>query len=113
MIRRLHIFALAFFLLFAQQGAVLHVISHIGENTPKQYRLTTSHDASRDTSDDHDEDGLCLQCLAFSALAGVIHVTWPCLCAASQNFLYLSVHFTSVIQRALQVYVARAPPFYS
>jgi hypothetical protein len=113
MIRRLQIFALALCLLLAQQGAILHVLSHLSDKPALSVSLGDHATGKKVVGDGDDDDGICLQCLAFAAMAAAIHVVWPRIAVATQRFLIHAVSFTSTSQRAPQLYAARAPPFFS
>jgi hypothetical protein len=113
MIRRLQIFALAICLLLAQQGAIVHALSHLSDE-PAASVSSVDHATSKKVAGDGDnDDGICLQCLAFAAMAAAIHVVWPRIALTTQRFLIHAVSFTSTSQRAPQLYAARAPPSFS
>ncbi len=109
MIRRLQLFALVLCLLFAQQGAILHALSHLSTE-PASCVSSSDHDGGKKICADGDEDGVCLQCLAFAAMAAAIHMVWPRLAVLAQRFLVSIVRFISISRRAPQIYAARAPP---
>ena len=104
MIPLIRLFLLAFCLLFAQQGAMQHVISHLGVVT-ESGTVASHHDAGKD-----DGSPLCLQCLAYSVLAAAIGVAWVYIVATRQRFLVLVANFLTIPQRAPWFYAARAPP---
>jgi len=108
MIHRIQMFVLAFCLLLAQQGTVLHAMSCLGVQIGDIVSVNTF--AHSHHSDKDDGDSLCLQCLAYSALVAAIYVVWPRIAAVKQHFLTFITRFSTIPQRAPQVYAARAPP---
>ncbi|MDB5889053.1 MAG: hypothetical protein JWM03_1925 [Rhodocyclales bacterium] len=113
MIRRLQIFALALCLLLAQQGAILHALSHLSDKPALSVSAVDHATGKKLVGDSDNDDGICLQCLAFAAMVAAIHVVWPRIAATACRFLICTVSFASISQRAPQLYAARAPPFFS
>ena len=104
MIPLIRLFILAFCLLFAQQGAMRHAISHLGV-VAESGMVESHHETGKD-----DGSPLCLQCLAYSVLAAAIGVVWVYMAAIRQHFLVLIANFLTIPQRAFWFYAARAPP---
>lgn len=111
-IHRIQALVVVLCLLFAQQGAMLHALSHLREHTGSAISAEASvcgHDG-----DHHGHgDRVCLLCLAYSAMVAAVYVVWPCIAIITTRFLIFAASCAAVFcPRAPQVYAARAPPVF-
>jgi hypothetical protein len=85
-------------LLFAQQAAYAHAISHLGKQAPAKERLADSK--------------LCDQCVSFEKISGVAPASIPALLALELLFaqpLHVDYAFSP---RTVAAFHSRAPPFF-
>lgn len=97
--RTLHTLFLAFALLFAQQGAAWHALSHVGgapEHGQSEKKLP------------HGEQ--CTKCAAFSQLGAACASTVPAVDVLSFRAVLQSGSAAQYQHRSLSAYQSRAPP---
>jgi len=93
---------LIFALLFAQQGAVLHALSHLSEPVPAQSQQ------QQDKQLPHSP--VCDKCLAYSSVGSALHSAPPLFHAPGMLSVQTSVPSAGFFTPALFPYASRAPP---
>jgi hypothetical protein len=95
----LHVW-LAFLLLFAQQGAVLHALSHLSGPTPTQ--------SQPDKQLPHSQ--ACDKCVVYAQMAGSVAATPLLIFAQHAAMAFLAVLFWTHFPLLFRAYSSRAPP---
>ncbi len=92
---------LAFALLFAQQGAALHALSHFAESAPAQSQQGKHLPHSP----------FCYKCVAYAGIGSAAPFTPPVFFAAEEKTVILAaVLFLLFFSAPLYSYFSRAPP---
>lgn len=91
---------LAFSLLFVQQGAALHALSHFADSAPSQ----SQHEKHLPHSP------TCDKCVAYAGLSGAVTSSPPVFAAQETINILAAVFFLTFISVPLRIYLSRAPP---
>ena len=83
-------------LLFAQQAAYAHAVSHLGKEPPAKERLAHSK--------------LCDKCVSFEKLSGIAPASVPVLVLRDVSFVQPSPAHYSFLPRSVAPFHSRAPP---
>jgi hypothetical protein len=98
-VRRLSLWLLlSLLLVFAQQGAVAHEISHYGDGQSQGSKQSPA-------------DKFCEKCLTFAQIAGAVHAEPPVLALALLTYDYIPQAPAAVIAAEAPAYRSRDPPF--
>lgn len=92
---------LAFVLLFAQQGAFRHALSHMSENAPAH--------SQQDKQIPHSP--ACDECVAYAGVGSAVAASTPFPPAGILFVLSFFSLFTACVFPASRAYHSRAPPF--
>jgi hypothetical protein len=92
--------ALAFTLLFVQQGAAVHALSHLAEHLP-------SH-SQQDKQLPHSP--ACDKCVVYAGIGSAITSSSLNIPAEALHFRHVAPRRASILSRPARVYLARAPP---
>lgn len=98
--RLLPFLLLAFALLFAQQGAALHALSHLGEPLPTQ--------SQQDKHLPHSQ--ACEKCVVYAGVGSAVGASALTLPSCSVVAAHLASAATAFQPQATQPYLSRAPP---
>lgn len=85
-------------LLYAQQAAYAHAVSHLGKEAPAKEQLAHSK--------------LCDKCLSFEKIAGMAPASVPMLAGPELRFAERSQHEYRFAARTIAVFHSRAPPYF-
>lgn len=90
---------LAFLMLFLQQGAMLHAMSHdFGARHQVQFDI------------DHGEPGDCIQCLAYAQASGAASGSSPTIAPLHLDTASITLPVEHFAARVPHAYLSRAPP---
>lgn len=98
---RLLTVCLAFLLLFLQQGAMLHAMSHAFGDGKTHSRLDV----------DHGEAERCVQCLAYTAASNAAAGSSPAFTLTQFGTPTAAPSIARIVSRVPCAYLSRAPPF--
>ncbi|MDD5330748.1 MAG: hypothetical protein PHX38_12165 [Sulfuricella sp.] len=91
---------LAFVLLFAQQGAALHALSHLGDGVPAQ--------SQQEKHVPHSP--ACDKCVVYAGIGGAAPSSPPVFGVQEAAFFLAAALFLLVFSAPLRSYQSRAPP---
>lgn len=91
---------LAFALLFAQQGAALHALSHFADGVPAQSQQEKHLPHSP----------ACDKCVAYAGIGGAASPSPPVFATQETTVILAAVFFLLFFSAPLRTYLSRAPP---
>ncbi|GAO37213.1 hypothetical protein SCT_2631 [Sulfuricella sp. T08] len=98
--RLLFLLWLAFVLLFAQQGAVLHALSHFADGVPTQ--------SQQDKHLPHSP--ACDKCVVYAGIGGAAPSSPPVFTIQEAATMLAAVFFLLFFSAPLRTYLSRGPP---
>jgi hypothetical protein len=102
---------LAVFLLFGQQGALRHALSHWGEETPLELSVTANSAGAERSNQPAQEHAACLQCAAFAALAAALPALLLLRLRSTRRWHFPHVGFRAAAPVFPVAVCSRDPPF--
>lgn len=101
--RQLLFLLLAFTLLFAQQGAAIHALSHLGEAL-----------ASQSQQDKHlPHSPACDKCVVYAGAGSAVAASSLNIPAGTLHFRHIAASQPPLLSQPVRLYLARAPPAFA